>query len=176
MPDLRRFQGVLVALGALAITVAVVTSALQIGGYSAASAATALVGGTVGSPQIFLSVTLVRAVPLVLTGLAVALAFRAGVWNIGAEGQLYAGAIAAAWAGLSWSGAPAWVLVPAVLTASAVAGALWAAVPTFMKLRLGVGEVITTILMNFVGIHLAAWVVHGPLQEARGVFPQTDPI
>lgn len=161
---------------ALVITAAVVVSALQIGGYDAGQAVRALVQGTVGSPQVFLSVTLVRAVPLLLTGLAVALAFRAGVWNIGAEGQLYAGAIAAVWVGLSWGGAPSWLLAPAVLAASAVAGALWAAVPTFMKLRLGVGEVITTILMNFVGIHLAAWMVHGPLQEARGVFPQTDPI
>lgn len=164
------------AAAALVMTAVVVVSALQIGGYDAGRAVQALVQGTVGSPQVFLSVTLVRAVPLILTGLAVALAFRAGVWNIGAEGQLYAGAIAAAWVGLSWGETPAWLLVPMVLSASAVAGALWAAVPTFMKLRLGVGEVITTLLMNFVGIHLAAWMVHGPLQEARGVFPQTDPI
>ncbi|MBT8488088.1 MAG: ABC transporter permease, partial [Gemmatimonadetes bacterium] len=61
-----------------------------------------------------------------------------------------------------------------VLSASLVAGGLWALVPTLMRLRLGVGEVITTILMNFVGIYLAAYMVHGPLQERRGVFPQTD--
>jgi simple sugar transport system permease protein len=68
------------------------------------------------------------------------------------------------------------VLVPAALLASAAAGAAWALIPTLMRLRLGVGEVITTILMNFVGVHLAAYMVHGPLQEPRGVFPQTDQI
>jgi simple sugar transport system permease protein len=71
---------------------------------------------------------------------------------------------------------PAWILVPTVLGAGCVAGGLWALVPALMKLHLGVGEVITTILMNFVGIYLAAYVVHGPLRESRGVFPQTDPI
>ncbi|GMV03848.1 MAG: hypothetical protein AMXMBFR53_01300 [Gemmatimonadota bacterium] len=176
MSELRRLGGVAVAAGALALTAGAVALALWLGGYDALQAGEALVQGTVGTPRAFLSVTLVRAVPLVLTGLAVALAFRAGVWNIGAEGQLYAGAVAAAWVGLSWEGGPAWLLAPAVLAAAGVAGALWAAVPAFMKLRLGVGEVITTLLMNFVGIHLAAFMVHGPLQESRGVFPQTDPL
>jgi simple sugar transport system permease protein len=119
---------------------------------------------------------MVRAVPLILTGLAVSLAFRAGVWNIGAEGQLYAGAIAAVTVGIGGAGLPALILVPLVLLAAALAGALWAAVPAFMRVRLGVGEVITTILMNFVGVYLAAYMVSGPLQEARGIFPQTDPI
>lgn len=164
------------ALAALALTALVATGALWLGGYAATDAALALVRGTVGSTDVVLSVTLVRAVPLVLTGLAVALAFKAGVWNIGAEGQLYAGAVAAAWVGLAFPSAPAWLLVPGVLVAAGVAGAAWAAVPAFMKLRLGVGEVITTLLMNFVGIYAAAYVVHGPLQESRGVFPQTDPI
>ncbi len=78
--------------------------------------------------------------------------------------------------GIAGSGLPGPVLVPLVLSASVLAGAAWALVPTLMRLRLGVGEVITTILMNFVGIYLAAYMVHGPLQEARGVFPQSEPI
>ncbi|TFG87373.1 MAG: ABC transporter permease [Gemmatimonadales bacterium] len=119
---------------------------------------------------------MVRSVPLILTGLAVALAFRAGVWNIGAEGQLYAGAVAAAYVGLAGGDLPSAILLPAVLGAAVLAGALWALIPALMKLHLGGGEVITTILMNFVGIYLAAWVVHGPLQESRGVFPQTDQV
>lgn len=164
------------AAAALALTTLAAAVALSLGGYDASAAAAALVRGALGSPDVLLSVTLVRAVPLILTGLAVTVAFRAGVWNIGAEGQLHAGAVAAVWVGLSGGGLPGALLVPAVLLAAALAGALWACVPTFLKLRLGVGEVITTLLMNFVGIHLAAYVVHGPLQEARGVFPQTDPI
>jgi simple sugar transport system permease protein len=149
---------------------------LWMGGYDPLQAAAAMWSGAFGTRDAFLSITLVRSVPFILTGLAVALAFRAGVWNIGAEGQLYAGAIAAAWVGLEGGAMPAWILVPAVLAAAGAAGALWALVPALMKLRLGVGEVITTILMNFVAINLAAYLVHGPLQEPRGVFPQTDAI
>lgn len=162
----------------LAILGTIVVAGLMLvaGGYDALLAGRALVTGAAGSRDAILSVTLVRSVPLILTGLAVALAFRAGVWNIGAEGQLYAGAVAGAWVGLTGGSLPGWLLVPAVLAASCAAGTAWALVPTVMKLRLGVGEVITTLLMNFVGINLAAYAVHGPLQEARGVFPQTDPI
>jgi simple sugar transport system permease protein len=152
------------------------TALLWLGGYDSLAAGRAMLSGSLGGWDVFVSITLVRAVPLILTGLAVALAFRAGVWNIGAEGQLYAGAIAAVWVGLGGGGLPAPLLVPCVLVAGAVGGAAWALVPTLMRIRLGVGEVITTILMNFVAIHLAAWAVRGPLQEARGVFPQTDPI
>ncbi len=166
----------LVAGGALVATLAAAAVGLALGGYDVGRAAAALLSGAFGSTDAVLSVTFVRAVPLILTGLSVALAFRAGVWNIGAEGQLYAGAIAAVWVGIRGGALPAWVLAPAVLITAALAGAAWALVPTLMKLRLGIGEVITTLLMNFVGIDLAAWVVHGPLQESRGVFPQTDPI
>jgi len=161
---------------AVAATAVVGGVLLWLGGLDPWAAAGAMVRGSVGSWDTFVSITLVRSVPLILTGLAVAWAFKAGVWNIGAEGQLYAGAIAAVWVGLNWGGLPGWILVPTVLLAAGLAGAAWALVPTLMRLRLGVGEVITTILMNFVGINFAAWMVHGPLQESTGVFPQTDRI
>jgi len=176
LPERARVAPLAVAAGAVLVAAVVAGALLRAGGYDPVLAARALVGGAVGSPSALLSVTFVRAVPLILTGLAVALAFRAGVWNIGAEGQLYAGAVAAVWVGLRGGALPAWLLVPAVIAAAAAAGAVWALVPALMKLRLGVGEVITTLLMNFVGIHLAAYAVHGPLQEGRGVFPQTDAI
>jgi simple sugar transport system permease protein len=176
MPERARFESVVTAAFAVAAACLIAGILLAIGDFDPARAARALLGGAFGSREAFLSITLVRSVPLILTGLAVALAFRAGVWNIGAEGQLYAGAITAVWVGLTFGDLPAVVLVPCVLLGAGLAGAAWAAVPAFMKLRLGVGEVITTILMNFVGIHLAAWTVHGPLQEARGVFPQTEQI
>ncbi|MBW3534599.1 MAG: ABC transporter permease [Gemmatimonadetes bacterium] len=176
MRALGRLLPLATVVGALALTLAVAAVVLALGGYAPAEALGALVRGSVGSPGALASITLVRAVPLLLTGLAVALAFRAGVWNIGAEGQLYAGAVAGVAVGLAAEGWPAAVALPALLLASAGAGAAWAAVPAAMKLRLGVGEVITTLLMNFVAIHLAGWMVHGPLQEARGVFPQTDAI
>lgn len=171
-----RWEPVAMSLGAVGLTGLVGALLLLAGGFDPLAAAGAMVRGSVGSWDVFVSITLVRSVPLILTGLAVALAFRAGVWNIGAEGQLYAGAVAAAWVGLAGGGLPAVLLVPAVLGAALVAGAAWAVVPVLMRLQLGVGEVITTILMNFVGIYMAAYMVHGPLQESRGVFPQTDPI
>lgn len=164
------------AVAAVVLTVVASGVALALGGFDPVEAYTALVRGAVGTPGQFFSITLVRATPLILTGLAVALAFKAGIWNIGAEGQLYAGAVAGVWVGLHAESLPAGVAVLLVLGIAGTAGAVWALVPTLMKVRLGVGEVITTLLMNFVGIYLAAFVVHGPLQEARGVFPQTEMI
>jgi general nucleoside transport system permease protein len=172
---MQRWHPIWVAVGALGATAIFAAGSLWLGGFDPLTAAGALVRGSVGSTTA-LFITMTRAVPLILTGLAVSLAFRAGVWNIGAEGQLYAGAIAAVSVGIAGVGLPALLLVPLVLGAAALAGAAWAALPAFMRVRLGVGEVITTILMNFVGIYLAAYVVSGPLQEARGVFQQTDPI
>lgn len=173
---LRLLESLALGGAALTVTAGVGAVLLLVGGYDPVAAAAAMGRGAFGSWTVFTSITLVRSVPLILTGLAVAVAFRAGVWNIGAEGQLYAGALAAVWVGLQGATLPAFVLLPLVLLASLVAGGLWALVPTLMRLRLGVGEVITTILMNFVGIYLAAYMVHGPLQEGRGVFPQTDAI
>jgi simple sugar transport system permease protein len=118
----------------------------------------------------------VRATPLLILGLAVALAFRAGMWNIGVEGQFYAGAVAATWIGTTWditSPVAAQLLVPA---AAALAGALWAAVPAVLRVRFGVLEVITTIMLNFIAEHLVGWLVHGPMQEVGRTYPQSDPV
>jgi simple sugar transport system permease protein len=163
------FFGVALALG-------VVTTALALGGYDVGDALGALWRGAFGSEQAIASFTLKRSVPLLLTGLAVALAFRAGIWNIGAEGQLYAGAVAGLTVGLAGGSLPAILLVPLVLLASLAAGAAWAALPTVMKIRGGTNEVITTILLNFVAINLAGWLVQGPLQEPRGVFNESAPL
>jgi simple sugar transport system permease protein len=165
-----------VGVAAVVLTGALSAVLLLLGGYDPLATARAALAGAFGSADALLSITLVRAIPLMLTGLAVAFAFRAGVWNIGAEGQLLVGAIAAVWMGLAAEALPPWLLTPAVLLAAALAGAFWALVPALMKVRLGVGEVITTLLMSFVGIYLVGWVVQGPLQEPRGVFPQSEAI
>jgi simple sugar transport system permease protein len=155
----------------------VVTSlALALGGYDVPAALSALWRGAFGSEQAIASFTLKRSVPLLLTGLAVALAFRAGIWNIGAEGQLYAGAVAGFSVGLIGGALPPLVLIPLVLLASLVAGAAWAALPTLMKLKGGTNEVITTLLLNFVAINLTAWLVQGALQEPRGVYNESAPL
>jgi simple sugar transport system permease protein len=149
---------------------------LAAAGYSPSLALGALWRGAFGSTDALVSATLVRAVPLTVLGLGVALAFRGGALNIGAEGQFYAGAIAAVWVGLRAAAWPAPVAVGAVLAASAAAGVLWIALPVLLRLRFGVLEVISTLLMNFVADAVVSYAVTGPLREARGVYPESDPI
>jgi simple sugar transport system permease protein len=136
---------------------------------------TALLDGSFGSLD-SLSEVGVKACPLLLVGIAVAIAFRAGIWNIGGEGQLLAGAIAVAWLGGSARDLPGWCAVPLMLVAAACAGALWAAVAAFLKVRRHVSEVISTIMLNFVALGLVSYLVHGPLMESAGAYPQTDAV
>ncbi|MDR7520858.1 MAG: ABC transporter permease [Armatimonadota bacterium] len=109
-----------------------------------------------------------KATPLLFSGLAVALSFRASVWNIGVEGQYYVGAFAAAWVGFSIGGLPAGVHLPLAVLAGAAGGALWAFVPIALKLRRGAHEVITTIMMNYIAgalvLYLLADVFRDPTQ------------
>lgn len=161
---------------ALGLGLAFLAAGLQLAGYDAPAALGALWQGAAGSWYALTSATLVRAVPLIVIGLGVALAFRAGAFNIGADGQFYAGAIAATWVGLHVGGLGPAVAMPAVLAAAVLAGAAWVAVPVWLKLRFGVLEVISTLLLNFVAESLVSLMVQGPLQEAQGIYPQSDPI
>jgi simple sugar transport system permease protein len=119
---------------------------------------------------------LVRAIPLITIGLGIALAFRAGALNIGAEGQFYAGAILATWTGLHLSGWPSLPAIAVVLLAGVAGGALWGFIPAWLRWRFGVLEVISTLMLNFVAESLTSLMVQGPLQEARRVYPQSDMI
>jgi simple sugar transport system permease protein len=110
--------------------------------------------------------TLFKATPLVFTGLAVALGFRAGLFNIGVEGQLYLGGFAAALAGATWAGAPAVLLLPLAMLAAAAAGALWSAIPGVLKARFGSHEVINTIMLNFIAFALVAYFGRSVFQPA----------
>ena len=117
-----------------------------------------------------------RSVPLIVIGLGIAIAFRAGALNIGAEGQFYAGAIAATWIGLHVAGRVPVIAIPAVLSGAVLAGAAWVAVPVWLRHRFGVLEVISTLLLNFVAESLVSLMVQGPLQESQHIYPQSDPI
>lgn len=165
-----------VAAVAVALGLAALAGGLELAGYDAAAALGALWSGAFGSWYAFTSATLVRAVPLIVIGLGIALAFRAGAFNIGAEGQFYAGAIAATWIGLHAGGLPGPVAVAAVWCGAFLAGALWVAAPVWLRHRYGVLEVISTLLLNFVAEALVSLVVQGPLQESQGIYPQSDPI
>ncbi|MEX2154772.1 MAG: ABC transporter permease [Gemmatimonadaceae bacterium] len=131
--------------------------------------------GSLGTSSAFFSGTLVRAIPLAILGVGISIAFRAGVFNIGGEGQLLLGATAGTVVGLHSAGLGPAGLVLALL-ASVAAGALWAAIAAALRARFGVLEVISTIMLNFVAVNLVSYLVRGPLQEPTRVYPQTDPI
>ncbi len=119
---------------------------------------------------------LVHATPLIITGLAVAIAFRAGIWNIGADGQFIAGATAAAWVGTVASAAIGWLALPLAVIAAAITGGAWAAIAAWLRSRFGVLEVISTIMLNFIATYGVSYLVRGPMQEPTHVFPQTSSI
>jgi len=161
---------------ALLLGVMILAAGLQLAGYDGVAALGALWRGAFGSWYAFSSATLVRAIPLIIIGLGISLAFRGGALNIGAEGQFYAGAIAATWVGLHVVGRPGVVAIPAVLAAAVLAGGAWVVVPVWLQLRYGVLEVISTLLLNFVAGSLVSLMVQGPLQESKHIYPQSDPI
>jgi len=149
---------------------------LELAGYPPGAALAALWQGAFGSWYQLTSATLVRAVPLIILGLGFSLAMRGGALNIGAEGQFLAGAVAATWAGQQVAGWSPVLAIPVVLAAAMVAGLLWVSLPVLLRLRFGVLEVISTLLLNFVAEQLVSWMVTGPMQEAKGLYPQSDQI
>jgi simple sugar transport system permease protein len=110
--------------------------------------------------------TLFKATPLVFTGLAVALGFRSGLFNIGAEGQLYLGGFAAGLVGAAWPLGPMPLLLPLSLAAAAAAGAVWGAIPGALKARFGAHEVINTIMMNFIAFAVVSFIGRGLFMPA----------
>lgn len=168
-----RLRMALVLVATVATIAAVVLLIIQAGGADPAVALRALWDGAFGSPFAILSATLVRATPLLFVGLAVGLAFRAGVLNIGAEGQLLAGATAAVALGLAIGTLPRAVALPLVLVAGAAGGGVWAGIAAWLKRRFGVLEVISTLMLNFIAAHGVSYAVRGPLQEPTHAYPQT---
>lgn len=119
--------------------------------------------------------TLNRATPLIFTGLAVAVAFRAKLWNIGAEAQLYAGAVMAVLLGTGALGWPSGLLLPAMAGAAMLAGALVLLGPAILKVRFGVDEVVTTLLFNFIVLLFVSMLLEGPLKDPMGMgWPQSS--
>jgi general nucleoside transport system permease protein len=117
---------------------------------------------------------LVRSTPLIIAGLAVAFAFRGGVFNIGAEGQLLIGAVAYSTVALIWGSTLGRLTIVVAMFAGAIAGALWAGIAAFLRRRFHVLEIISTIMLNFIAIHFVSFLVRGPLQEPTRIYPQTE--
>ena len=166
----------LVTLAAIAVAVALAAVPIAAAGAPVLSAYGLMITGAFGTLFAF-SETLTRATPLILTGLAAAIAFRAKLWNIGGEGQLYVGALAAVALGSGAIDAPAIVMIPMLLVAGAVAGAVLLLGPTLLKLRFGADEVVTTLLLNFVVLLFVQMMLEGPLKDPMGLgWPQSEPI
>lgn len=133
---------------------------------TAARGYAALIDGAFLKPQA-LSETLVSATPLILTGLSVAVGFRAGLFNIGAEGQYLMGAVFGVFVGYALKLPPVLHSIVAII-AGMIGGAIWGAIPGILKARLGAHEVINTIMMNFIAIQLTDWLVNNPMKDPSG--------
>lgn len=163
----------LLALLALTSAFLTISAGLWISGISVTTVFSALLSGAAGDTY-RLAETAVKACPLLFTGLAVALALHAGVWNIGAEGQLLLGALAAAWVSQYTASLPPLLALPLVGIIACTAGLVWAGGAALLKQHRHVNEVISTIMLNFIAASLVSYCVHGPLMETEGRYPQTD--
>ena len=123
-----------------------------------------------------LAETLVQATPLILTGLAMVVAFRARVWNIGAEGQFFAGAMAMIWVTRSFPHLPGPIFFVSILVASAIGGAIWGLIPGALKARFGTNEVVVTVMMNYVMQYLVSYVVGGIWRDPSSFYVETSQI
>jgi simple sugar transport system permease protein len=170
-----RWLSPVATLAALVVALVISGIILALVGGDPIRAYVHIVGAAFGSVGV-LSDTLVKATPLILTGLACALAFRMRLWNIGAEGQFLLGAWGASavvLAPLLPADTPGVILIPAMLVAGALAGAAWALIPGLLRARLGVNEIITTLMLNYVALQWIQFWVFGPWSE--GGFQQTEP-
>ena len=145
-------------------------------GYDPIACYAAMFKGALGKPRAFGN-TLAKTVTLCLTGLAMSLAAKAGIFNVGGEGQLYLGGLAAAVVGARLNGSPAWIVTAGALLAAIAAGGAYAWLPGVLKVKLKVNEVVTTILLNSAAIYFCSFMANGPLKTAeRGIASGTDAI
>jgi ABC-type uncharacterized transport system permease subunit len=170
-----RWSRILPSVLALACGLLVSAVIIAVSGADPLAAFAALIDGAFGSLD-SLSEVGVKTCPLLLAGLAVAVSFQAGLWNIGAEGQLLMGALVMAALGARAVSLPAWLLLTSTLALAALMGAAWAGLAAQLKLRRNVNEVISTVMLNFVASGLVSYLVQGPLMERGGRYPQTDAI
>jgi simple sugar transport system permease protein len=161
-------------IGAIAATLVLCSGLVALAGANVLTAYSHLLLSAFSSRFNFVE-TLVKAAPMAFTGLAVAIAFRAKFWNIGAEGQLLAGAMAAAFIG-GRQGLPGFSLVPLMILAGMAAGALWALLPAVLKTRYKVDDVVTTLLLNFIMFYLMMTLVDGPWKDPLSGYPDSPDI
>lgn len=160
-----------VAMVAIAIAAAFVAAA----GVDPWHAFAVMTGHALGSVDGLLEV-LVRAVPFTITGLGIVVAFRVNAFNIGADGQIIAGAIGAVWLATAFPDLAGWLLAPLFLIAGFVAGGLFGGFAGWLRARYNASEIITTIMLNYIAIQVLGHLVRGPLQETMRIMPQSERI
>ncbi|MDC1248972.1 ABC transporter permease [Planktomarina sp.] len=165
-PSLAR--SLLPPVTALGATVAIASFLAMLAGANPFSVFGLILNGAFGSKFAILE-TLNRATPLIFTGLAVAVAFRAKFWNIGAEAQLYAGALLTVLLGTGLLPWPSIAIIPTLALFSILAGAILLLVPALLKTRFGVDEVVTTLLFNFIFLLFVSMLLEGPLKDPMGM-------
>ncbi len=171
--ETRKVHELYATLIALAITAVIIGLLVAIAGVSPLDAFSSLYDGAFGDRESALE-TLVQATPLILTGLAAAIAFRAGIWNIGGQGQFIAGAIGTWWVYATMPGLPAPLLFVAMFAGAAVFGAVWASVASVLLVRYGTNEILTTVMLNFVIDYMLSWLLSGPWQANDTPYSQTE--
>jgi len=174
--SISRWSSALSPLIALLSAFAVCALLIIWAGESPLTAYWALIQGAVGS-RFAITESLTRAIPLIFTGLAAAVAFRAKFWNIGAEGQLYFGALAATWLGTGMIDLPAPLMIPLLFIGGAISGCIILLVPVLLKTYMKVDEVVTTLLLNFVVLLFVNFLLEGPWKDPMAMgWPQAAPI
>lgn len=173
----RRSRTWVVTFGAplLGVVTGLLIGALLIllAGANPIAAYGAMMTGAFGGPR-QLEETILKATPLLLMGLGLTAAFRARVWNIGGEGQYYMGALAGGALALTFGNQlPRVVLIVSMLLAGAIGGALWAALAAWLKIKRGINEIISTLMLNYIAILFMEYVARGPLQEPGGYLPES---
>ncbi|MGE0502248.1 MAG: ABC transporter permease [Rhizobiaceae bacterium] len=167
-------ESLLYPVGAVVVTFVLASLLVLAAGASPFDVFVLVAKGAAGS-QFALFETLTRATPLIFTGLAVAVAFRAKLWNIGAEAQLYAGAVITVVLGTGALPLPSFILIPLLVVMSVLAGALLLLGPALLKTRFGVDEVVTTLLLNFIMLLFVSMLLEGVLKDPMGLgWPQSQ--
>lgn len=166
------FAALVESIGAAALALLVGALLIALLNKDPVAAYRAMLDGAFGNLN-SLAETLLRSIPLTIAGVGVTMAFRANVFNVGAEGQLFMGGTAAAWVGLLLAEQPAPVVIPAMMCAAMLAGALWAGVAGMLKVVFGASELINTIMLNYIAIFFVGYLLHGPIQDPLSPLGQT---
>lgn len=150
---------------------------MELMGYDALPAFKCLLNGSFGSFNAF-GETIIKAIPLIFTGISFAIALRSGIVNLGAEGQLYMGALVGTMIGTTCAGLPSFIHIPLVIIGAFLGGAIFGSIIVILKNKFGASELITTIMFNYIGIQLVSFFISGPIEDkiAGQAFPQSKEI